>query len=299
MWHICEESNAKGKAGAWGRRPRILEDWEGDLQFYANRLCKRYPMQQDQVDHWYNVCKTQFPIYLTHWSKHPHVTNGTPVVQEYTFNVPYELRSGRVVRIRGKWDSIDRVRDGKKSTLWLQENKTKGDIDELKIARQLTFDLQTMMYIVALDNCNQMKGVDQDISGVRYNVIRRPLSGGKGSIRRHEARGSKPAETKEEFYNRLGGIISDDPAHYFMRWEVLIDAQAINRFKNECFNPLLESVCDWWENFPGVYSSVHYRHPFGVRNMLDEGGSSELDEYLATGSMAGLKQIDNLFTELA
>jgi hypothetical protein len=43
---------------------------------------------------------------------------------------------------------------------------------------------------------------------------------------------------------------------------------------------------------------LHYRHPFGSVNWLDEGGASDLDEYLATGSEAGLQRIDDLFPEL-
>jgi len=228
------------------------------------------------------------------------------------FDVPYALPSGRIVKLRGKWDSIDSVDDGKKSLLWLQENKTKGEINEQKLQTQLTFDLQTMMYVVAMQETGAFR-TTQDVrrinnhiappfGGVRYNVIRRPLSGGKGSIRRHEARGSKPAETKDEFYARLGGIISVDPAYYFMRWEVLIDSGAIKRFRFEFLDPMLEGLCDWWygmQRFGLCYNGMHWRHPFGVRNILDEGGSSELDEYLATGSLAGLRRVDNLYEELA
>src|SRR5262249_32907642 len=49
MWHTCEENQ-----GAW----------ESALTKYALGLCKKYSLQQDEVDHWYRVCKVQFPIYL-------------------------------------------------------------------------------------------------------------------------------------------------------------------------------------------------------------------------------------------
>ena len=35
-----------------------------------------------------------------------------------------------------------------------------------------------------------------------------------------------------------------------------------------------------------------------VYNVLDEGGSSDLDAYLESGSEAGLQRIENLFPEL-
>ena len=44
--------------------------------------------------------------------------------------------------------------------------------------------------------------------------------------------------------------------------------------------------------------ALTWRHPFGSVNWLDEGGSSDLDEYLATGSTVGLRQVEELFPEL-
>ena len=85
--------------------------------------------------------------------------------------------------MRGKWDSVDYI--GKR--VYLQENKTKGDIDEQAIRHNLHFDLQTMLYMTALTEELE----PQKIAGVRYNVIRRPLSGGKGSIRPHAEKNSK------------------------------------------------------------------------------------------------------------
>jgi len=203
-----------------------------------------------------------------------------------------------------------------KAYLYLQENKTKADINEQQLHRQLQFDLQTMFYLVALwENKASPKGV-------RYNVVRRPLSGGKGSIRQHKPSKAKPqGESLEEFYSRLGGIIAEDPGYYFMRWTVGVTKDDIERFKREFLNPILESLCDWWEWIKGgenpwigncwradktskrpaasrIRQTIHYRTPYGFYNVLAEGGSTELDEYLATGSMLGLEQKDKLFGEL-
>ena len=68
------------------------------------------------------------------------------MLQEQVCDVPYNLPSGRVVRLRGKFDSVDLIDGG----IYLQENKTKGDIDKIQVERQLSFDLQTLMYSVAL-----------------------------------------------------------------------------------------------------------------------------------------------------
>jgi len=121
-------------------------NWQEGLKAYCQELCRKYQTQQTQIQHWYDVCRTQFPIYIEYWSEHPDVKSRVPLLQEETFRVPYELPSGREVILRGKWDSVDRV--GK--DIYLMENKSKGDIDEELLQRQLTCDLQTMLYITAL-----------------------------------------------------------------------------------------------------------------------------------------------------
>lgn len=301
MWHVCEEAFAKGwKAGA---NLQILTE-------YCQDLCKKYPLQQEQIDHWYNVVKVQFPLYVEHWAKHPDVVARQPLLQEQVFDVPYKLPSGRTVRLRGKWDSVDLVGKGKDAAIWLQENKTKGDIREEQLQRQLTFDLQVMTYLVALQSHYDKMGwaARGPIAGVRYNVIRRPLSGGKGTIVRHKPSKSNPAgETKEHFYGRVRELIEAEPEYYFMRWNVEVTPTDVLRFRGMCLDPVLEQLCDWWNHVRAAGSQVfmmnyqpalHWRHPFGVYNVLDEGGSTDLDEYLISGSEAGLRRVDELFPEL-
>jgi hypothetical protein len=213
---------------------------------------------------------------------------------------------------------------GKDPGLYLVEHKTKGDIDERKVARQLLFDLQTMLYLTALQEeatpsiertCYGPEELnDRLIKGVLYNVVRRPLSGGKYSIIRHKATKTKNEETKTEYYDRLQGLIREDPDWFFMRWRVEVRPADVERFKRECLNPILEQLCDWWSwveistlrtkgsafdyDAHHGYGAIHWRHPFGVYNVLDEGGSSDLDEYLESGSEAGLRRATTLFPEL-
>lgn len=299
MWHVCEEALAAGKT----------EKWADDLNAYCLGLCKKYPLRQEQIIHWYEVCKVQFPIYVKYWAKHRDVQNRTPLLQEEVFNVPYTLPSGRVVRLRGKFDSVDLIGKGKEAGIWLQENKTKGDIDEQQLQRQLTFDLQTMLYLVALRGLIDEQTTTTEhfqgasIKGIRYNVIRRPLAGGKGSIRQTKN------ETLPQFYSRLGDVIAEDPSYYFMRWQVIVTPEDIERFKKQCLNPLLELVCNWYEcvvdkSDPFVgdpvegYPWLHFQMPYGVYSPLIDGGSTDLDEYLTSGSTVGLHRAEKLFREL-
>lgn len=319
MWHICEEHYAAGT------------DWRKPLKDECKKLIEKYRNQQDQVVKWYNVCLAQFPIYVKHWSKSKDTLKRQPLLSEAVFKIPYATPTGRVVWLRGKFDSVDLI-GGKQ--VWLQENKTKGEIEEMKLMRQLKFDLQTMFYLTALDMLQKIsdQGVDsvgidtekilpsdyevgnlvgfkKPIVGVRYNVIRRPLSGGKGSISQHKPSKSNPSgETEAEFYQRLGTVIEGDKDSFFMRWNVLVSNQDLERFKTMFLDPILEDLCYWWDWIeagmpkmgmtPRYAPSIHWQMPYGVYNPALEGNQSDLDDYLETGNMVGLQRATTLFSEL-
>jgi hypothetical protein len=291
MWHLCEEHMHEGSA------------WQGLLAAYCQHLCETNPTQQEMIDHWYRVCKVQFPVYLKYWKGHKEVQGFKPLLQEMTFAVPYTLPSNRIVKLRGKWDSVDMTKVNKKTELYLQENKTKGDINEQKIVRQLSMDLQTMIYLVTLKQVGKQLNLPIEyLRGVRYNVIRRPLSGGRHSITRHKPTAKNPqGESKDAFYTRLGEEIQSEPEFFFIRHTVEVSNSDILTFRERVLNPILEQLCNWWEDIQAYenpfHSHNHWQTPFGIGGVLDEYGS-DLDEYLISGSMSGLQRITNLFPEL-
>lgn len=315
MWHACEEALAK--------TPLDQSKVFASLLDYGKKLIKKYPMEQEQVDHWYRWVKAVFPEYILYWSKHKDVVHRKPLLQEHPFNVPYKLPSSRIVYLRGKYDSVDLVSAPMKGksklspSIWLQENKTKSDLAQEKITRQLRFDLQTMFYLTALTE-DPMAGYESEghyasdtppypIAGVRYNCIWRNCP-----IRRHKAKqtkkGSTPEETKEHFYERLlNDYVRPNPEQWFMRWNVTVPPSDITNFRRKCLDPILEQLCDWYEWIgnekdpfqPDVNANVyHWIHPYGVYNVMNEGGCSDIDEYMLTGSMSGMRQVDTLFEEL-
>lgn len=344
MWHVCEEAHAANGD------ENSADGWPMKLAAYVTELCRKYPLKQEQIIHWYNVCRVQFPEYVRFWAKNPDVLARTPLLQEQVFDVPYRLPSGRTVRLRGKWDAVDLIGTGKDAGIFLQENKTKGDIDEAQMRRQLTFDLQTMIYLVAMYTRGYYYGGfgsvcyetgpgparaefnGTGIKGVRYNVVRRPLSGGKGTIKRGEGTqgakcprcagtgvktgvichkcdgrgrvGAKPPETAAEYYGRLAEYVKAEPETYFMRWKVEITPGDVAAFRRQCLDPILEQLCQWYDWITQSGDDVlnccgpHWRHPFGSVNWLDAGGSSDVDEYLATGTQVGLRKVERLFEEL-
>jgi len=283
MWHVCEEAHAA-----------LDVSWPSKLRDYCGELKVKHPYDRDEIEKWRNVCQLQFQEYVNFWSKHQGIDGEVPFLQEQVFDVPYTLPSGRVVRLRGKYDSVGSRTHG----LVLQENKTKSEIDVIALMRQLKFDLQTMLYAVTLREMYQEK-VD-----VRYNVVRRPLSGGKGTIVRKKGSKNVPAETEAEYYERLRQYIADEPETYFVRFEVPLSAHDIDFFTSRCLDPLLESLCNWHRaktrdiQLYQMSFGQEWIHPYGCYNPVDETGGSDVDGYLFDGNMVGLEKVDTLFEEL-
>jgi hypothetical protein len=306
LWHIAEESFANEKKDFGSQQ---VDLWKIKVSDYARKLCRKYPYDQQEVDKWYRCCMAQFPLYRSYWARNAESVPHQPLFSEQVFDVTYTLPSGRKVRLRGKWDSADKTGD----ELWLQENKTKGRIDEQQILRQLKFDLQTMVYLIALKQEQldsfwrraNKKWRDLPLAGVRYNVVRRPLSGGKGTIVRHKGTKNKPEESLESYYARLAQYIKDEPHTYFMRWNCRVGEEDIRRFKTESLDPILEQLCFWYDvvtkdgpDDPLPKYAINYRLPYFTFNPTLDGGITEYDEYLASGSMSMLEITHNLFPEL-
>jgi hypothetical protein len=335
MWHACEEALAGGSV------------WYDRLCRYCDKLFDRYPMQRDEVGRWREICAMQFAEYVHYWSDHPDVVDRRPLMQEEVFDVKYRLATGRVARLRGKFDSVDLIPS--KGGIWLQENKSKSEVDEQDLLRMLRFDVQTMTYQIALSRYDWTQGKGPfdglfsvfqglpPICGVRYNVVRRPLSGGKGNIKPHAEKVTKarygtgrnagkllapsvvtPAETEAEFIERLRrDYIAADPASWFLRIESRVSPEDVGRFEAQCLEPILENMADdfeWWswcletgeDHWDHKRRSVvfmnhcprDYRYPFGVYNAITESGATEYDHYLDSGGDGGLRRAESLFPEL-
>jgi hypothetical protein len=267
IWHAAEENYV-------GNKP-----WLEGMDKYVKQLKEDYCTAEEEIDHWFNVAKAAFPIYIAFYKSG--IQRGrTPLLEEVAFNVPYTLPSGRTVRLRGKFDCVFWMPGT--SLLILQENKTKGEkyIDTAAIPETLPKNGQTMIYQTALRKslitdpkvikAMGLKGPslinlgpkgDQTmllpkssktpkVGGVVYNVIRRPLSD-QYAIRQ------KKTESKPEFYKRLHDTIKADCVNsqgqfngvnkHFFRWDCQLQQSHVDDFHGKCLNPLLEHLCDWWE----------------------------------------------------
>lgn len=289
LWHVAEEEWEKGNKKGWAVK----------VGEYANKLLDQYPGQAPAIVHWTSYVQTLYPKYQEYWSAHPDVVRREPLFQERVFDVKYTLPSGRKVRLRGKIDSADIITlaDRKMREAMIQENKSKTQLDQGKIFRQITYDLQSMIYSLVFDYIRKSdpaiakKLGKMKYAGVRYNVVRRS---------QHKTSESMMKTVTEDLKKGHGG-------EWFCRWFIPISSIDISRFQHDCFDPILEGLCDWWEwqeangfedpkKLP--VTPLHYRYPYGIYNILHEGGLSDIDAYLENGSTLGLRRVIDMFPEL-
>ena len=151
---------------------------------------------------------------------------------EQTFDVPYTLPSGLVIRLRGKIDGVFRV--GKK--LYLLETKTKGQVVSA-LDEAVGFNLQVMFYLYA---ARQLYG--EFPAGVLYNILRRPqLRLGK-------------AETQVGFAQRVEKDILSRPDFYFKRMEIAFLKKEQVAWERELAD-ILEVFVNWAEGGPSWHNT--------------------------------------------
>lgn len=154
--------------------------------------------------------------------------------KEEAFDLQYRMLNGRMVRIRGKIDGMFDIRKITKGN-WLFETKTKGKIDTTLISEGLHKDLQTGMYMTAMEMLD--RGVTP--RGVIYNVIRRTQL--------------KPRKNEKavDFVQRVEEDIDKRPEWYFMRWIREITPDELSMFKIRQFEPQLHQITTWWNSIKG------------------------------------------------
>ncbi len=298
MWHEAEEAFAAGK------------DWNRSIRKYRDKLRAEYSESEVEINKMLQICQVTFPEYIDYWKHHGDEIHREPILEEVSFKVPFHLPSGRYVNLRGKFDCVFKT----KQSIWLQENKTKGRIDEEGIGHTLFGNLQAMIYQNALRECGcvshhhgiNFPGIAGTFTpkGTLYNVVRRPLAD-IYSIRQRKT------ETDKQFYQRLQTVIHDKPEHYFMRWKVNIRQKDMETFNRNCLYPILEQLLDWWEwiecdpfdpwdpSKRGCESNwLHWRAPWGVYDSLAGGFRGDYFDYLTTGRTIKLKKIKTLYPEL-
>lgn len=101
--------------------------------------------------------------------------------------------------LRGKIDGRFRDKNGGR---WHIEHKNLSRISEDVMQKKLSFDLQNLFYLIA----DEIEFPGEEVSGVLYNVLRRP-----------DLRKEMPIGQIRKY---VSDLIEKDPKHYFIRWEI-------------------------------------------------------------------------------
>jgi hypothetical protein len=273
MFHAACEANGKGL------------DWQKAIRQEASKQVTDCPNERQAISLYADVCALQFAAYLRHWQKIDSKKVWIATEEEFVFL--YELPDGRAIPIRGKRDGIFTAkRNGKKATI-LQENKTRGKIDEQGTMTSLDLDLQTLIYLLGCE------AEGTHIDEVLYNVIRRPMASGERQ---------KKGESDIEFRQRVA-VYKGDPEQTFYRWSYAVGTKDLEAFRQKVMTPLLTTIANWWDSiaadpFNPWGSPLHYIRPFGVYDPLANGLGGSYFFYVSTGSKAGLKTVNTVFPEL-
>lgn len=230
------------------------------------------------------IAATMLPHYIREWQ----AEKLQYVASEEVFKVMYKTSNGKLVPLRGRRDEMF-LRNGK---LWIQENKTKSNIDEDKIIKCLPEDLQTMIYVysAAIDYA------PKKIGGVLYNVIRKP------------SLVQKQTEADSEYFKRISDDCATRPEHYFKRYDVELTQQDIDSFVCHILDPHIIALCEWWDSVKhnpfdpwtlqdGGKNPHHWRRPFGVFDPMTF-GKGDYFELITSGSRIGLVVAETAFPEL-
>ena len=200
------------------------------------------------------------------------------------------MQNVRPVRLQGRWDGVFRDEKGK---LWLFETKTKSDIDSEGINRTLSKDLQTMLYVVALE-----LHLKEPVAGVVYNVIKRP----------QYRLGKK--ENLVTFSRRVRKLLLDnvrssrENSNVFLRWTHTLQPGDKELWCKHTLDPLLTQVALWWDSIKGNPfnpwgSPFHNETPFGVYDPLGSGRRGDFFTLLTGGGTSGLTRREMASPELA
>jgi len=168
-------------------------------------------------------------------------------------------------RLRGKRDAVFRQTGKKGGGLWLLETKTKSRIEEAELELYLSFDFQSLFYLLSLAVANP----GEEIKGCLYNIIRRP------ALRETEAK-----ESREEFIERVGEDIRKRPDHYFKRYELVFTPKTLQEFKSDLLKQLAEFK--EWQN--GKLPT--YKNPQACVGRFQ----CEFLEHCSSGTFAGYVQ---------
>ena len=255
------------------------------------------------------VANVTFQQYAKHWERNYSFnleSNGKQILhyekdfdwigKETEFKVPYTLPTGQKILLRGKQDGKFKVHR-KTPGNWLFETKTKGDVDVSGITAGLHKDMQTGLYLTAME----IEHNGALPRGVLYNVIRRTRL--KPRVK----------DTAASFSERVEADIIERPQFYFFRWTREISKEELSEFQRFTLNPVLFQLLTWWNSIKrnpmDPFQSVredgevvdnphHWERPFGVYDSMSMNQRGEFFDIITNDNYFQYEQAEFASPEL-
>jgi hypothetical protein len=217
------------------------------------------------------------PAYFRYWAREDFGTTSWAEVEQ-TFSLPWTVttRQGKTLNtfLRGRIDAAYTLPKSKRPTaLRLLETKTRSVVDELTLVDTMPHERQTNTYLSAL----RMK-TGKAPATVLLNIQRKPL------LRQ------KQSETAAQFEARIAADVRDRPEWYFIRMEMSVNAQDINRSEEE-LNDLITDFLLWRAGESGHYKNSNACVQPGY-------GACQYLKVCSHGDFHGLEKRDVIFREL-
>ena len=166
----------------------------------------------------------------------------------------------------------------------IMENKVRGKWNPEAIAREIKWDLQYNIYVIA-------KYLTSGIvpSKVWYQHILRPGSFGYRGPKKRKT------DTPDSHMGRIVAHMKENPDTYFYRFIGRPSLSDIERFSHACLYPMLEGFLDWYEHVTAPDRDLRENHvdwiqPYGLYNPFVMGTEERFRTYRLTGSPIGLRK---------
>lgn len=178
----------------------------------------------DEIEQEGEIAKALLAVYVETWGED---WGRDWIGVEGTFDQQWKSPSGISYRLRGRRDAVFVSQPKKRGRpgVWLLETKTKSQINEDDLDLALSFDFQSLFYLLTLEEANPTK---HPIKGCLYNILRKPtLRPFKATKKR------KMEEGPREFTARVQRDILARPDHYFKRFELIFPEEVRKEFREQ------------------------------------------------------------------
>ena len=251
----------------------ICRNWK------RRRLKHLNPAERKALERLLGLARVLFPIYCKYWGKEDATLKW--VSRESKFAIPYTVKDppkDKTFQLRGMRDGV--FKKGKDYGLF--ETKTKSIIRPDDIVDQLRYDMQTLLYCLTIQHDY---GVPP--KKILYNVIRRPgLKQGVAPL--------------ESYLQRVRDDVESRPDHYFLRFDVTLKKDDLERFCKRTLDPVLLNLDAWWSEvrhtpFSRGAARLHY---VNSNALIGKYGKAQMYDLLVLGKDSPYYNRSSVFPEL-